>query len=533
MRERLVLLALLLLAAAALKAEFSPGLGRNSLDGNYYYQVARHIEEGRGLQTGVSLYHQGLTELPHPTNIYPGWPLLLGWTARFTGLPAAAAVLPELLFLLDLVLLWALANRLGRRVFGGAEPFVLRGGRVLDLGHLAVLLFATNPVFFNFTSLPYTEALAFAWSFAALLALDRAAPHGALPAPALVWSAAAGGLAGLAFVTRSQAVGVILGVVLALALAGLRQRRYLGGAALAAAAFAVCVAPWAAWLASWVEPFDPRVMLSIGAYRELPEIVPFQWNRPATGTWQYLADRASGLWAAFDPTNPTSYVASFGLAAWLVPLAVAGLAARGHDRWAAWRAAVQPGSAAVVAAVVAAAVQLAPLQLMHTRYLGEWRFGHRHGLALLLLLVPALAYLLDRGPRPWRWAALALAVASLASGGFATASLLGARFPSGLLGPEPELVEWLEARRPRPTVVTTNAQTLAVYSRAGFHWMQCDEDPAKTRLLIERAGVDHVLVYSGQEHCRFHQGIERLTPVASFGEGRRRITVLAVAEVRR
>ena len=80
MRERHVLLLILLCLLAALKWGYNPGLGRNALDGDYYYQIARHVAEGDGLVTSVSLYHQGFKELPHPINIYPLWPLLLGYS---------------------------------------------------------------------------------------------------------------------------------------------------------------------------------------------------------------------------------------------------------------------------------------------------------------------------------------------------------------------------------------------------------------------------------------------------------------------
>ena len=110
-RERILVLVGLLLMLAAFKLAFNPGLGRNSLDGDYYFQIARHVSEGNGLQTSVSLYHHGLKELPHPSNVSPLWPLTLGAAAQAVGLVRGALLLPEILYLLALVLLYRLTNR--------------------------------------------------------------------------------------------------------------------------------------------------------------------------------------------------------------------------------------------------------------------------------------------------------------------------------------------------------------------------------------------------------------------------------------
>jgi len=522
-RRLLLVLVLLLLAAA--KASFDPGLGRNSLDGDYYFQIARHLAEGDGLVTSVSLYHQGYKELPHPTTIYPGWPLAMAGAARAIGLYLAATLLPEVLYLVDLALLYLLALRLARRV-GGSELVLARVGW-LDVGHLAVLLFGTNPVFFQFTSLPYTEALAYGLCFGALLALDRAVDGGR-------WTpwVAAGLLAGAAFVSRSQMVMVTIAAVAGLALPALRRPALAGRGALLAAAAALAVLPWALYVATFVEPFDPRVLVRVGAYRETPELAPFRWGYPVEGAAELWANRLRGLAVAFDPRRADSYFRSFGPAVYLVPLAALHLLVR-PARWrAAWGALSTPRAVPVVASLAAGALMLAPIHLLHSRFLWEWRFGHRHGLPFVLLLVVALVYLLCRVSGRVRHVALALALLSVVGGSFGVAGLLGTRFASGLLGAEPELVRWLEGHPGKPIVVTTNAQPLSVYSRAGFHWMECREKPEQTRALIEHVGIDYVLVYAGEERCAFVRGLSELEVARVFGDGRARIWALRPKQAR-
>ena len=84
-RQRLLLLALLMLGFLGLKLAFNPGIGRNSLDGDFYYQIARNVQEGRGLKTNLSLYHQGIKSFPQKTNMAPLWPLTLGYSGRWMG----------------------------------------------------------------------------------------------------------------------------------------------------------------------------------------------------------------------------------------------------------------------------------------------------------------------------------------------------------------------------------------------------------------------------------------------------------------
>jgi hypothetical protein len=521
-RARHALLLVLLCLLAALKSAYNPGLGRNSLDGDFYYQVARHVAEGDGLLTSVSLYHQGFRELPHKTNIYPLWPLMLGFAGRL-GMPLllAATVLPEILYLADLILLYLLANRLFERLRGSPDAAVLRGGRVLVAGHVAVLLLGLNPVFFNYTSLPYTEALAFLFLFASLLAVDRAARS----PRAVAWGAAAGALAALAYLTRTQMVMAGIAVVASLALCGRRDPRRLWAAAAATAAAAVVVLPWVVYLAGFVRPFSPLVLLDFGAYRETPEIPAFRGTVPASSLADYLRDRSQGLVAAFDPVYPMSYVAAFGLAAFLVPLAVGhALVSPALLRRLA-RAADGSAPALVPAAVLAGFLSVAPLQLFHSRLVFEWLFGHREGLPFVLLVLAAFSYLVAHGGRLVRRLALALALVSLLTGGAATAGILATPSGSGLRGAEPELVRWLDGPRPPPVVLTTNAQTLAVFSRARFHWASCGEPAAVTRRLLEHIAIDYILVYPQDVDCAFLGGLE-VRVERRFGEPPRQILAL-------
>ena len=127
------------------KARYNPDpVGHYRYDGSVYYEVARNVAEGRGLQTRLSLYHQGRRELPGPSTLYPLWPLTLGGAGAILGLERAATALPEALFFLDLILLYALARRLAGN---GSEIIAIGGRPLVDVGHLAVLAFRSNRIF--------------------------------------------------------------------------------------------------------------------------------------------------------------------------------------------------------------------------------------------------------------------------------------------------------------------------------------------------------------------------------------------------
>ncbi len=520
--ERLLLLGLLLLILGGLKLSFNPGIGRNSLDGDYYYQIARNVSEGNGLKTNLSLYLKGFKHFPHESNMAPLWPLALGYTGRIVGLPRAAALLPETLYLIDLLLLYFLANVLAVRMTG--EPsarFVIPGGRTLDLGHVAVLLLGTNIRFFEFTSLPYTEALGFFFLLSALLALDRCR-HGHLG-----WAAAAGLLAAAGFMTRAQLIGVMVAVPLALTLVSIRQRRFLALAATAVLSSVAAILPWAWHLSSFIQPFRVWPMINMGSYRTTPEIAAFSTRVPLETLWERFADRALGLRVAFSPSDPNSYLFSFGLVAWLPLLAIAKILSGLLNLVREGRALLNPRYLAPMATVLASGALLAPVHDGHFHYFKEWLFGFRHGLPLILLILPALVLLTKMSHRWLGWIAWGLVVASLATGLARTSGLLTLKFPSGLLGPEPQLVAWLDGQTPRPSVVTTNSQTLSALSRSGYHWITCQNDSESTLGLLEFAGANYVLLYPGEEKCSFLQGLEdRLELIKVFGDDGFQIGVL-------
>lgn len=549
-REQALVLIAILAALAALKLVQTPLPDYYGPDGSTYFHIARHVAEGDGLVTSLSLYHQGLKHLPAPTTIYPLWPLVLGYAGRAIGLERAARVLPELLYLIDLGLLYVLVRRL-------ASAWGSRDGRLvarlpIDVGHVAVLLLGLNGIFVRYSSLPYTEPLALGCTFASLLLLDRAATRGGATAALL-----AGATAGAAYLARTSMIVVPVAVVAALVLApptataahdaggSSRSRtRRLRPAVLATLGTALVVLPWLAHLASFMSRFHPMLLVDVfTVHRETPELAPAVWIVPvrdAHDLWRFVAD---GLVAAFRIGGP-SYFHSFGLLTYAVPLAlVCGLASSRVRR----AFAASERRTLVVGAALAGVGLAVMAHAAHSEsdFARRWAFNHRHGLPYVLLIVSALACLLpllradDHAPthadaaaladrdggggfaRVLRVVVLAMVVVSLAH--VARAAYRELAHPRGRSPTRTEraLAAWLAAQPVQPVVISSRPPRLAVVSRAGFHWIGCSDDPEQVRRLFRHAGADYLVVRPADRRCRFMRGLEReLELVARFRDGK-------------
>ncbi len=454
------------------------------VDGSYYFQVARHVAEGHGLVTSVDLYHQGLRQLPSKTNIYPLWPLLLGLAGRVMPITVAARAVPRLLFILDLMLLYLLAVRL-------TPP--ARPAPILNAGHLAVLLFGCNAIFFVSCAFPYTEALAFLLLFASLLCVERS-------------PAAAGAIAGLAFLTRSQMLLLCIAIPLAYAI----DRRWRA-ALVAAFAAAIAILPWVLFLATFVKPLTPSAL--IGMDHQTPAIPEYPLSFPSQG----LAGWLRGLIVAFNPASPFSFVQSFGVAALLVPIGAVHAVAR--------RARFGLTTKATLLAGAALSLSLAGV---HQRFFLEWLFGYRHGLPFILLLVCAVIELLFHGGRSVRIGALAICATSVIIGAIGIGRTVTASPHPWPRAADAELATWLAGHDPNAIVLSTNAQILSAVSRANFRWAACDDDPNTIRLMLHLVKTDYVAAYDGEQQCSFLRGLvgPELQVVGTFGPFPQRVFLM-------
>ncbi len=482
------------------------GTGPYGVDGSYYMQVARHVAAGHGLMTSVELYHQGLATLPAPTNIYPVWPLILGYSAQLMPLTTAATVIPRLLSVIALFLLYWMTSR----VLPG-RPFE----RVpIDYGHVAILLLGLNISFFSSGCYPYTEALAFTLTFAALLLFDSAASS-----QRATLFAASGAAAALAFMTRSQMLMLAPAIAIALLIA-LRRRTVtpLAGAAWVGG----YLLPIAIWIAHIARSFPPFSLRDLVAMRSgATGIPPIEHHVATTGPLDYTLDRLGGLAVMFNPFSSMSFVSTFGPAAMLVPIAVVYWVVTRRRR------ATQARTAAFHAVILSGLFMSLVLLQTHNRFFIEWLFGYRHGLPFILLLVPAVAFLLNQGGRVIRSVAALCIGASILMGAVRAAAFVTVPPEEWPSRGEKDLAAWLEENDPNAVVLTTNAQPMAIVSNANFRWATCSQTPESTRRLLTRVRTDYVMVYERELRCSFAAGLpDLLQQVQQFGVEPGRIVLL-------
>ena len=502
----------ILVVLAGWKLAVMPGDPPYGIDASYYFQIANHVARGHGFVTTVSLYHEGLV-LPSPSQVYPLWPLLLGYAGRVIGIVRAANLLPPLFYCASLVLLYFLTRAVALRV---GRLRLSDSSYAPDAAHLVVLLFGVNVSYFGATSHPYTEGLSFTLAFASFLALHRF-----VSTSATSWAFVAGCAAGLAYLGRSQMIAVAVGTIPVLAIAAWRAARLRRGVIVYAAGAAAMVLPWILHLGRIPGlPFIPRwksvATVAVPLYFEPGEFA---------STASYFANAFSALANAFSFGSGMSFTRTFGPAALLPPIAavVVLFAMRRRET----RTADDRERIVVSALIVAALFVFLVLVFFPAAFGLRHLFGWRHGLTHVFLLIPAVPYLFGRG-RIWRWVTVAVLVVSIALGSRATFLSSRASAQIALHPSEVAAVSWL-ARHPRPPrVLTTNAQVLGSVSDAHFHWTDCNSPGLTTRGMVERLKIDYVLVYEGEQRCAYVDGIfEYLRGVQKFEDRRTRVYLLA------
>jgi hypothetical protein len=476
------------------------GDGPFGVDGGYYYQVARNLSEGRGFVTSVDLYQQGLRVLPARTNIYPLWPLALAAGSRVTTLQAATEWLPRLLYLAAAALLFFLMKRLQRAEPAWNEDFYSP--------LLVTALFATNSLFFRATTAPYTEGLGFALTFLALIALSY------LERAEIPVAVVSGVLAAAAFLTRSQMLFLIAGMGAALVICPGSPRKRLVRALCFAAVAATTVGAWLVWVATFAKPFSLTLLWA--NYHDVAAIPTYQQAVELPSTLAFLLDRASGLLVMFDPWSEYSFVALFGAAAFLLPIAILmGVASL--------RTKLALPSPVTLALILAGAGMCGILLLSHQRYYLPWLFGWRHGLALILLLAVAVPYLMSRGSSLMKVVTAALCLVTILQGTAQIVAIARGPRPRGLQGAAAEMIAWINQKAPGSTIISTEAQSLAPYTHANFRWIACDTPREVTFRMLTLVDTDLVMVSENEKDCAFHRGLGRqLSMVAAFGTGNER-----------
>ncbi|MEQ1569382.1 MAG: hypothetical protein ABMA64_27340 [Myxococcota bacterium] len=445
------------------------------IDGGYYLDVAKHVRDGQGLASNLSLYHFGYESFPQPTSVYPLWPWMLGMLAKVIPLEPLSHWLP---------LGWsfvavAAAYAFGRRLWP-EQPFPVHVPG-MHLGHLFALALATHTEFVVYTSVPYTEGLAWALWFGFCW---RVAARGA--DLSLGWAVETAAWLSALYFARYQfvvvplAVAAVAGARLALGPDRWAVARYAGTAlGLTAAAMGA----WYLHLATFVHDPGLGSLLRFDQNRATDVLAPITVMAETRGLLGWLVDRATGISVAWDPVATTSYWPAFHAWQWALAFALPFLAID-VVRWVRAR-----GLSGAVAALRAPEAQrwllvgvlafaaLLSVHVIHKQYNGSWYFAKRQGLPSLMAFVLSAGWLLHAAHHHLARVLGVIVVSGSLVLGVHTVWGEVAKDTGELRGPDRHgaLVAWLQSHaRGGSVVVDANlAQRIGWRTEeVGYHWIE-------------------------------------------------------------
>jgi hypothetical protein len=443
----------------------------------------------------------------------------LGGVGAVIGLNVAASLVPEILFFVSLTFLYVLTNAVAESL-GERSAFALGIPGPIDMGHLAILLLGFNRVFFKYTSLPFTEALGFTLAFAALLALVRASQE-----DYLLWPILSGTLAGMAYLTRSQFLGMALAIPACLLLVGLRHKGFSKKGLIACLTGVGVTLPWIIFLLWSFGPFPPKALLDFAAFREQSQLSPYIWTVQTNSLWEFLKDKGNGFWIAFDFQNNLSYVRSFGMAVYLVPIALLYICLRPKHWKLMVRNAMSLKYVGMMGLLIGGVACIAPVHALHMNRIGPWFFNFRHGLPLIFLIVASMVFLNSRKSLVIRIGTIFLICWSL---GFSALDLredFWWEYGAPTIA-QTELAKWIDQQDPSPVFLTNHAWTLGAVTRGRFHQVSCNEQTTQMLVYFHSLQITHLITNDSDLKCQFYNAFkDSLILVKEFGEEPHQLTV--------
>ena len=421
-------------------------------DGGLFFDVAQNIRNGDGLRTNVSIYHHGYPYFPHPTSLYPLWPIVLAPTLFFLPTQIAASWVPSVLFVASIVLAFAWGRRVvppGRMALG------------VHGGHVLVAIMGLHLGFQRACGMPYTEALWFLLVGASLLRGRTLFER--------MWlrdGVELGLWCGALFLTRSQAVTTFLAVLVTTPLLlVLRERplQVLRFIAAACGAFALAFAPMWWWMSTFLERPSLHAYFDLAYARVSSALSPQTFTPDHESVGAFINMVLHGVRVAFTPK--TGYPHAFGAFAYVVPLAaVVGIAWLARRRVeglrTAWRALRDPK---IHGAVWAFFCALGGFALLHVaqRQGDRWWFADRHAMPAGLFFFFCFAAIVAVG-RVGRWIALvAFLCAAVSLGIHDVQEARALRRARPFAAHNEALAQWLERARKaegKPLMVTLTSR---------------------------------------------------------------------------
>lgn len=474
-------------------------------DGRYYIDIAQNIRDGLGVVSDISMYHQGMNFFPHPTPVYPIWPMVLGYLSRIFPMEFLIRWLPGLLspvfFILGFVLV---------REAWPVKIFSIKGWR-FHTGHVFLLILGLNYSFLWSTALPYTESLTYTLLFLALL---RSRHFFAKPG---FWRGVELGFwTGLLILVRSQLILVFMAVVLVLPIGVLfvQTRQYLKGSVGYLLGFVAILVPQCLFLASFIPDFSPLVMLRFDSYVASSGLSKLTILVKTSGLLDYIRDRLQGFVVAFHWKGKYSYTHSYHYFQYGLVLATplwifAGLRILVKGQWLeipGWFR--RKNNLYRFFLLLFAMGGFFSLHTIHKAMFSTWNFTTRHGITAAFFMLVGLAYLLQRS-RVTRYLALAIILVSTVVGFNSVMVNLKKLIKHRQYRMDRvihyRLIQWINdgtSPTKRLTFVESFPQEHAhLTPDAGYHWICRHTTVNDLLVLFRKKGANYLLLrYSDRRH---------------------------------
>lgn len=402
-------LAILLAYFGLVKWHYTVAMAGVSVDGGFYTDVALHVRDGFGLRTNLSAFNHGYDHFPHITPVYPLWPLVYGYSARLVDWQWAAKWLPATFWWLSLVAAYFVGRAFDRRPL---LPSILPG---LGLGHLMFLVLGLHKQYMAYTSKPYTEGLSMLMQGLAILLVFEA-----IRSLRSGWMAAAGLACGLALVTRTQNVLLLVAAVpIFVGLAVVQREDWKPWLVRTLAFFGMAALPWMLHYAWVVQDFPGAAPLDLMRWDTMtkdPGLTPIQMLVQTGSPLEWVTDRLQGVPLAFAWNGKFSYTRSFSLFPYLLLLAAPLLLYRLSWETGETAEALARGStrrAAALFLVLYALLALFSIHGIHKSMFAEWNFQRRQAVVVYLPIALAGWYCLRRGGTILKLASGAIIAAAL------------------------------------------------------------------------------------------------------------------------
>lgn len=527
---RTIIFVAILVTCFLLKIRLNVRAFYTSIDGGLYTNIAEHVRDGQGLVTDISPYHHGYSYFPHPTAIYPIWPLIYGYLARLVPLQIVGYWYPTLGYFVALAFAYLWGNDLARKYrdllksdrkqsLGGSDDSLksIEGDRseyslpkslaLFTPGHALVLLLGLNRNFFQFTSLPYTEGIAYAFLFGALWRLNRIMGSRSL------WHAIEMGtwVAALTL-ARSQFLIVGLALWIALGLRILHKPKMNDWARLGISivVFFMLMGIQLYRISSYI-PQNRLISLTRYDLAQANNLLsPVETMASPKGIRARFQDQLDGIKQAYSPFAEWSYARTYYFLPYLWPLAIILIARsiwnkRGKKRGLQETCMAMFADPSIGFLICLSAGVLISLNLMHLTIYREWYFKSRQALMALIPFFLGWILLAMRKRKGWDVLALFALFGTLVPSFAQCWNMPWVKqenITSRQLAP---VVAWLsdqvhEMKRPVVAVPQPLPQLLAPrVSGASFHWIYEKTTEEELTVLFERLNTNFLILRDEME----------------------------------